>query len=581
MSNASHGDSLFLCHYPGSPCSRRVQITLMEKRVDWRDVHIDLSRMEQRHPSYLRINPNGLVPTLVHNGQVLWESNVITRYLDDVFPQHRLYPDDAVQLQAVREWQAAEQAMARDFRPLMYQRLMGPVLRLTHTLEQALDKVRMATSDPADLEWEEKVWSLRVIDAAEEQRLEKSLLAWLDRVEGALAETGFLVGDQFSQAEISLYPRISMYPWIGLTISEQRYPHTRDWLQRMGQRASFRQTLSDQDKALSRLSRSPLLPWLRRVLPTREQQSLPVQWMLNVVGAIMTRAKERSAPARWPLLQRLGPLEQAIAAAIPQSISSPAVVKQATPSGDIILWGNMWQPETVRLHQLLDVLQLPFSFHSVDIARMEHVSATFCNLYPGATLPLLKIGKQYLADEAQAAEAVMSIAGAREKAGSWLPDDALSLARMRMWLAFDAAMHKEVQPLWWLRKVRPYLQSSGVNAGNIEAWLADDVGPQARDFLASVVDGNLRVDLGERNAARRLEKKMNDVCARIASSGNLLGARPCYADLALKTRLDSLADIGVRPSDDCSGILDCWRESIDALSAPSLPSTAAAGASYE
>jgi|GEM_PF-617125 len=581
MSNASHGDSLFLCHYPGSPCSRRVQITLIEKGIDWSDVHIDLSRMEQRHPAYLQINPNGLVPTLVHNGQVLWESNVITRYLDDVFPQHRLYPDDAAQLQAVREWQAAEQAMARDFRPLMYQRLMGPILRLTQTLEQALDKVRMVTSDPADLEWEEKVWSLAVIDAAEERRLEKNLLAWLDRVEVALAETGFLVSDQFSQAEISLYPRISMYPWIGLAISEQRYPHTRDWLQRMSQRFSFRQTLTDQDKALSRLSRSPLLPWLRRVLPAREQQALPVQWMLNVVGAIMTRAKERSAPAQPPLLQRLGPLEQVIAAANQESIRSPAVRKRAALSGDIILWGNMWQPETVRLHQLLNALQLPFSFHSVDIARMEHVSATFCNLYPGATLPLLKIGKQYLADEAQAAEAVMTIAGAREMAGFWLPDDALSLARMRMWLAFDAAMHKEAQPLMWLRKVRPYLQSFGVNADNMHGWVASDVGPEARDFLASVLDGSLRVDLGERNAERRLEKKMNAVCARIAGSGYLLGAKPCYADLALKTRIDSLADIGVQPSEGYAEIVACWREAIDVLSEPSLLPTTAAGASHE
>lgn len=581
MSRNSSKDSIFLCHYPGSPCSRRVQITLIEKSIDWGDVHIDLSRMEQRHPAYLQINPNGLVPTLLHNGQVLWESNVITQYLDDVFPQHRLYPAELSQLQAVREWQAAEQVMARDFRPLMYQRLMGPILRLTQTLEQALDKVRMTTSDPADIEWEEKVWSLAVIDAAEEQRLEKNLLAWLGRVEVALAETGFLVSDQFSQADISLYPRISMYPWIGLTISEQRYPHTRDWLQRMSQRASFRQTLSDQDKALSRLSRSPLLPWLRKVLPTRDQQSLPVQWALNMVATIMKDARDRSSPSQPPLLQRLRPLEHSIAAADPQSLGIPVVNKRAAFSGVIILWGNMWQPETVRLCQLLNALQLPFSFHSVDIARMEQVSATFCNLYPGATLPLLKIGKQYLSDEVQAAETVMTIAGARGKAGSWLPNDALSLARMRMWLAFDAAMHKEAQPLMWLRKVRPYLQSSGVNADNIHGWLAPGVGLEAQDFLASVVDGSLRVDLGEQHAERRLQKKINDVCARIATNGYLVGASPCYADLALKTRLDSLADIGVRPSDDYTGMLACWRESIDALSAKSLPSTVAAGASHE
>jgi glutathione S-transferase len=556
-----------------------VQITLIEKGIDWGDVHIDLSRMEQRHPAYLQINPNGLVPTLVHNGQVLWESNVITQYLDDVFPQHRLYPAELSQLQAVREWQVAEQVMARDFRPLMYQRLMGPILRLTQTLEEALDKVRMTTSDPADIEWEEKVWSLAVIDAAEEQRLEKNLLAWLDRVEVALAETGFLVGGQFSQAEISLYPRISMYSWIGLTISEQRYPHTREWLQRMSQRTSFRQTLSDQDKALSRLSRSPLLPWLRKVLPTRDKQSLPVQWALNMVATIMKDARDRSSPARPPLLQRLVPLEQAIASANAEIARSPTALRRPAPSGVIILWGNMWQPETVRLCQLLAALQLPFSFHSIDIARMEHHGAKFLNLYSGASLPLLKIGKQYLTDEVQAAESLMAIAG--KKSGPWLPDDVLSLARMRMWLAFDAAMHKETQPLMWLRKVRPCLQSAGVKADNIHSWVAADVDQEAQDYLASVADGSLRIDLGEQHAEKRLQKKINDVCARIASNGYLVGASPCYADLALKTRLDSLADIGVRPSDDYTGMLVCWRESIDALSARSLSSPVAAGTSHE
>ncbi|MCK5873549.1 MAG: glutathione S-transferase N-terminal domain-containing protein [Alcanivoracaceae bacterium] len=580
MTGDSERDALFLCHYPGSPCSRRVQITLIEKGINWRDVHIDLSRIEQRHPAYLQINPNGLVPTLVHNGQVLWESNVITRYLDDVFPQSRLYPDDVSQLQAVREWQAAEQLMARDFRPLMYQRLMGPILRLTQTLEEALDKVRLTTSDPADIEWEQKVWSLTVIDEPEELRLEKSLLAWLDRVESALARTGYLVGDQFSQADISLYPRISMYPWIGLSISAQRYPHTRDWLGRMGQRASFKQTLSDQDKALSRLSRSPLLPWLRKVLPTRGQQMLPVQWALKMVATMIKRARGRSSPAQPPLLQRLHPLERAIAAADLQSCSNPLVVKRAVPSGVIILWGNMWQPETIRLHELLDTLQLPFSFHSIDIARMEHAAAKFRDLYPGATLPLLKVGRQYLADEVQAAEALMAMAG-RDVAAYWLPDDALGLARMRMWLAFDAAMHKEVQPLMWLRKVRPYLQSAGVTADNIHGWLADGVDPEARDFLASVINGSLRIDLGEQHAQKRLQKKINDVCARIASHGALVGATPCYADLALKTRLDGLAEIGVWPSSDYTEVLACWGEAIESLRVASRSSQVLEGACHE
>jgi glutathione S-transferase len=106
-----HG--LLLYDFGGSPCARRVRISLLEKGLDWDTQTIDLSRMEQRSPEYLAINPNGLVPTLAHGERVIWESNVITQYLDDLFAECPLYPGDPWQLAQVRMWQAAEQAMAK------------------------------------------------------------------------------------------------------------------------------------------------------------------------------------------------------------------------------------------------------------------------------------------------------------------------------------------------------------------------------------------------------------------------------------------------------------------------------------
>jgi len=47
-------------------------------------------------------------------------------------------PSDAWALAQVKMWQSAEAAMAKHYRPLIYQRLMGPMVRLTRTLEQAL-----------------------------------------------------------------------------------------------------------------------------------------------------------------------------------------------------------------------------------------------------------------------------------------------------------------------------------------------------------------------------------------------------------------------------------------------------------
>jgi glutathione S-transferase len=148
-SENEHG--LILYGHPSSPCARRVRITLIEKGLTWDTQMIDLSRLEQRRPEYLRLNPNGFVPTLAHGERVIYESNVITEYLDDVFPAVPLYPSDPWELAQVKMWQAAEAAMAKDYRALMYQRLMGPLVRLTRSLDEALAIARQSTSDAADL----------------------------------------------------------------------------------------------------------------------------------------------------------------------------------------------------------------------------------------------------------------------------------------------------------------------------------------------------------------------------------------------------------------------------------------------
>ena len=134
---------LTLYDSPGSPCARRVRITLIEKGLAYDTVFVDLSRLEQKAPAYLRLNPNGVVPTLVHGPRAIYESNVITEYLDDVFPDVPLYPVDPWERAQVKHWQAVELALAKDFRPLLYQRLMGPIVRLTRpTLEVALAVAR-------------------------------------------------------------------------------------------------------------------------------------------------------------------------------------------------------------------------------------------------------------------------------------------------------------------------------------------------------------------------------------------------------------------------------------------------------
>jgi len=83
---------LQLYHFSISTCSQRVRLALAEKGLAYESRPVDLGRGENRRPAYLAINPAGLVPTLVHDGEAVVESLDILRYLDRHFESPRLLP---------------------------------------------------------------------------------------------------------------------------------------------------------------------------------------------------------------------------------------------------------------------------------------------------------------------------------------------------------------------------------------------------------------------------------------------------------------------------------------------------------
>lgn len=73
-----------LYHLPLSPFSRKVRLTLAEKRLTF-DLRVE--RAWERRTEYLELNPAGTVPTLVEdNGLVIPDSNVICEYLEEAYP---------------------------------------------------------------------------------------------------------------------------------------------------------------------------------------------------------------------------------------------------------------------------------------------------------------------------------------------------------------------------------------------------------------------------------------------------------------------------------------------------------------
>ena len=539
-----HG--LLLYDFGASPCARRCRITLIEKGLRWDTQIVDLSRLEQRDPAYLALNPNGFVPTLAHGERVVYESNVITEYLDDAFPNPPLYPSDPWELARVKMWQSAEAAMAKDYRTLMYQRIMGPIVRLTRSKEEALAAVRRSTSDPADIAWEERVFDLAVLTPREETQHEGRLYRWLDELEKALQGSAFLVGDRLSQAEISVYPRVAMYPFVGLPVHRERHPAVADWMRRLAERPSFAKTLSEQDAGLTRLSRTPILPWLRRsVGKPPSDRSLAVRAGLFVAKQVATRVLGDAPPAPGAVPGRKPIRLPANGAIAPESITAaprPALCDEwrAQP---LTLYDYAPSPHGRRIRVLLREKGLPWQTEWIDMGRMAHKAPAFLTVNPYGELPALRHGDRVLHDSQVIAEYLDR--GYRGAGPQLYPDDAYETARVRMWLALEAGTHKEFRPLFYLHVVRPRLLAEGQCADDVDGIVPAGVPESHRDWLRDTLRGAPRFDTSENLARSTILSKLDFMESKLDGRAFLVGDHLSMADVAWITRIDLFPSLGI------------------------------------
>ncbi len=76
-----------LYNAPQSTCSQRVRFVLNAKGIAFEERKLDLFAGDQLKPDYLEINPNGVVPALLHDGEPVIDSAVIMEYLDELRPE--------------------------------------------------------------------------------------------------------------------------------------------------------------------------------------------------------------------------------------------------------------------------------------------------------------------------------------------------------------------------------------------------------------------------------------------------------------------------------------------------------------
>ena len=226
---------LELYNAPISTCSQKVRMVLAENGLEWTDRRLRFELGEHRTPTYLRLNPNGVVPTLVHDGEPVIDSSVINEYLDEVFPEPALRPAAPMARARMRAWrQYIDEVATPSIRYPSFNTFFVP------KFAQMSDEVfrAMAESLPLRRDFYLKMgrtgFAQSEVDAAL-RRLRESL----ERMERSLECIEWLADDRFTLADISIMPSVVRLEDMNKASMWSDLPRVARWYERLQARPAF------------------------------------------------------------------------------------------------------------------------------------------------------------------------------------------------------------------------------------------------------------------------------------------------------------------------------------------------------
>ncbi len=236
--------------FPGSLCSQKVRLALAEKRVPYRSRIVDIElRLQNYEPWYMRLNPRGVVPTLVHGDRVVTDSARILRYVDETFEGPPLVPDSSDGRERMTGWiDQQDRLRMRELSYASFRGALGLVLRRV-SMPLRLSKLRRlrdANSDLAQL-YQAKIddvreWRAAIAKPVEIAGIRRELEVVLRRAERQLGECTHLAGDDYSLADVAWTCVLARLEMTGLAPSlwaGGRSPRLEAYYARLCARPSF------------------------------------------------------------------------------------------------------------------------------------------------------------------------------------------------------------------------------------------------------------------------------------------------------------------------------------------------------
>jgi glutathione S-transferase len=220
-----------LYHNNMSVCAQKVRVVLAEKGLKPVEHHLNLRAGESHTPEYLKLNPKGVVPTLIDKGEPIIESTIISEYLDEVQPEPALRPADPIERAKMRKW-----TMVPDTGLHRACSMMTFAIAFRHQ-EQSK---QLAALSPK--EREARLERNRLgLDAPGAADAVLHHVQVLDDMARHLDKTPWLAGDEFSLADTAVLPYVVrlehlMQSWLW---ESGKRAAVGDWLRRIKARRGF------------------------------------------------------------------------------------------------------------------------------------------------------------------------------------------------------------------------------------------------------------------------------------------------------------------------------------------------------
>jgi GSH-dependent disulfide-bond oxidoreductase len=232
---------LTLYHWEPNANSGKPMLALAEKGVEYRSHYLDLLKFDQHQPDYLRINPDGTIPALVHGARVLTESTPMMEYIDEQFAGPPLRPRQPRELWRMRWWMRYFDAyFAPSLSMIGWSIFVGPAARQRdpQELRAAIDRIPLESRRVA---WRKALFNEFTAEELTESRRRVSFAIGV--LEKHLTEHTWIAGETYSLGDINGFNLGYALPLSQPErCNDEQTPRIMEWLRKIYERPAARQT---------------------------------------------------------------------------------------------------------------------------------------------------------------------------------------------------------------------------------------------------------------------------------------------------------------------------------------------------